>query len=168
MEPIYIPRLTKLKDGSETVEFKELMPDLETLTPVQGAVRVTHKGNFLEASVQADTIITLCCDRCLQQYNHRLSVETTEFLWLTDGEAAIDPEDIPLDEDLIIEEMVETLPKDGYFDVGNWVYEQLCLELPQRKLCSADCGGIPLAANQTEQTDARWSALEALRGQLPN
>lgn len=167
MEPIYIPRLTKLPDGTETIEFKEFFQDLETLTPVQGVCRVTHKGNFLETAVKADTIITLCCDRCLQQYNHRLSVETAEFLWLIDGEA-IDPEEIPLDEDLIIEEMVETLPKDGTFDVGSWIYEQLCLELPQRKLCSADCGGITLSPSQTEQPDARWSALEALRGQLPN
>lgn len=167
MEPIYIPRLTKLPDCSETLEFKEFLPRLETLTPVQGVVRVTHKSNFLEAVLKGDSIITLCCDRCLQQYNHRLHVEASEFLWLTDGEQGIE-EEPPLDEDLIIEEMVETLPRDGYFKVGDWIYEQFCLELPQRRLCSEDCAGIPVEQPTEATTDARWAALEALRGKLSN
>ena len=82
---VSIPRLTKLPASQETLEFKEIFPDLQTLTPVNAKVQVTHKGNYLEVIGQADGIITLTCDRCLTQYNHRLSIDTTELVWFNTG-----------------------------------------------------------------------------------
>lgn len=165
---IYIPRLTKLADSRETVEFKEIFPDLQTLTPVSAKVQVTHKGNYLEVVGQADGIITLSCDRCLTQFNHRLSIDTTEFIWFDESEGPESIEDLPLDEDLALEAMVETISKDGEFDVSNWVYEQLSLEIPYKQLCDANCGGITIQPeNEQPVGDRRWAGLEALKSQLP-
>jgi uncharacterized protein len=115
---------------------------------------------------QADTILTLSCDRCLRQYNHRLSIQPSEMIWLTDAE--LDLDNLPLDEEVQLDELVETLPETGYFDVQAWIYEQLCLALPQRQLCDRNCRGIELDPSQLASPggDRRWAALEALRGKL--
>lgn len=168
MEAIYIPQLLKAREQTEVIQVDEFLPDLETLTPVRGRIRVQHHGNYLEVSVQAETIITLNCHRCLQQYNHRLSVDTSEIIWL--DPAADQPYEGPLERELAIEDLVETLPPQGYFDPGEWLYQQLCLEIPQRQVCDALCAGIQSATPEisNQQVDHRWASLEALKKQLPN
>ncbi|MGV0025866.1 YceD family protein [Phormidesmis priestleyi] len=166
MEAIYIPRLTQAPERSETIEFKEILPNLPTLTPVQGVLKVTHQGNYLEVSAQAETIVTLMCHRCLQQFNHRLSVSASEMLWLT--EKAEQVEELPLDRDLSMEDLIETLPPNGYFEPSAWLYEQLCLEIPQRQICDQDCKGIEVQADSKPAIDQRWASLESLKGQLPS
>jgi uncharacterized protein len=166
MNAISIPNLAQKPDRTERIEFKEIFEDLPTLMPVAGVVTVEHRSNFLDVQATAQTIVTLPCDRCLQQYNQRLNLETREIIWLSD--APLDFNDLPLDEDLEDpEEMVECLSQDGVFEVKNWVYEQLCLELPGRKLCDPNCKGIEIA-NQDTGGDRRWKGLEALRGKLPD
>lgn len=165
---VSIPRLTKLPASQETLEFKEIFPDLQTLTPVNAKVQVTHKGNYLEVIGQADGIITLTCDRCLTQYNHRLSIDTTELVWFNEGGGLTEMDELPIDKDLDLENMVETVPEDGDFDVSNWVYEQLALDFPYKKLCDADCSGIQIhEENKQPEGDRRWAGLESLKGQLP-
>jgi uncharacterized protein len=45
----------------------------------------------------------------------------------------------------------------------------LCLALPQRQLCDADCPGIELPKpNPEDLVDRRWAALQSLKGQLPD
>jgi uncharacterized protein len=43
IEPIYIPRLTRAPEQTEVVPIDEPIPGLETLTPVQGWVRVRNR-----------------------------------------------------------------------------------------------------------------------------
>jgi uncharacterized protein len=167
LEIINIPRLTKMPDRTETVRFREFIPDLETLMPVQGELKVTHQGNYLEVSGRAETIVTLTCHRCLQQYNHRLKIAPSELIWL---EASEDPEALePVEREVPLEDLVENLHPEGDFNPQTWIYEQLCLAIPPRQLCDANCGGIPVSDADTDETptDRRWAALEALKGQLP-
>lgn len=166
MERIYIPRLTKLPQSTEVLEFDETIAGLETLTPVQGKLQVIHQGTFLDVSAQAETIVTLTCNRCLQQYNYRLLIAPQELIWLDETAAALDP--ILIDREITTEDLVETLPPDGYFDPTMWLYEQLCLELPQRQLCDQNCPGIEIEASQPSKpaVDRRWASLELLKNQL--
>jgi len=164
MEPIHIPRLTRAPEQTETFQFSEPIPGLESLTPVQGTIRVTHRGTFLEVSAKAETIITLTCDRCLQQYNYRLSISPTELIWL--DETADDATPILLDQEIDSDDLVESLSPQGYFDPATWLYEQLCLELPQRQLCDAQCQGIDVPQAKDTAVDRRWAGLESLRSQL--
>jgi uncharacterized protein len=167
MEVIHIPNLAHHPERSITLEFNQLLEDLVSLTPVQGTAKVTHQGNYLEVTAQATTIVTLSCDRCLQHYNHRLSCDASEMIWLKDSELLLN--ELPLDADFDVEEIVEHLPENGDFDVAKWVYEQLCLALPQRQLCDGDCPGIELPKpNPEDLVDRRWAALQALKGQLPD
>lgn len=168
MEAIHIPSLLKLPEHTDVIDINDSIAGLDTLTPVRGKLQVSHQGNYLEVSAQAETIITLTCDRCLQQYNYRLKLKGSEMLWL--DESAAQPDDGPLERETPLEDLIETLPPQGYFQPDIWLYEQLCLAIPPRQLCDAQCPGIQINEHQSKSpstTDRRWNALEALKKQLP-
>ena len=162
MEPIYIPQLLRAPEKTQTVEIKDFLGDLQTLTPVRGTVQITHGGNYLEVTAKAETIVTLKCDRCLKQYNHRLCVDTTELIWLEEEE-----EDFPVSEvEVKFEDLWENLHPGGYFQADSWLYEQLCLQLPMRQLCDQNCEDLHLSIANPPQVDSRWAGLEALKKSL--
>jgi uncharacterized protein len=170
MDAIYIPQLATAPERTEEIQVQDFLPGLDTLTPIRGKVRVRHCGTYLEVSAQADTIITCTCNRCLQQYNQRLDVDTDEIIWLDEAALA---EDLPLEREVPLEDLIESLSPEGYFSPSDWLYEQVCLAIPQRQLCSSDCVGIEVRSQKKSQQpeksiDSRWSSLEALKKQLPN
>jgi uncharacterized protein len=167
MEPVYLPHLSRRQDRTQQIIVDASIADLDTLTPVRGTISLRHGGNFLEVSAQAETIVTLKCDRCLCQYNHKLRLDIKETIWLdrhaeTDYDSALEIE-IPADE------LVESLPPDGHFDPETWLYEQFCLALPHRNICNDDCEGIATPSTAAvlptaEATvDRRWQVLANFR-----
>ncbi|MGF1513709.1 MAG: DUF177 domain-containing protein [Elainellaceae cyanobacterium] len=164
MKPIYIPSLLKAPSKAAEVHLHERLPNLETLTPVQAAIQVTHGGNFLQVQGSAETIVTLICDRCLNNYNYRLTIAPSEIIWL-EAPAASEPEP---ERELSMDDLVETLTPMGHFHPDDWIYEQLCLAIPQRKLCDVDCGGIDWAASSANPVDSRWATLEKFKENLLN
>ncbi len=167
MDPIYIPSLAKAPDRTETIDFKEFLPDLPTLMPVRGQLQVSHRGNYLEVKAQAEAIITFTCHRCLQQYNDRLKIQPSELIWLEEKPAdGLEP----LEQEISFEDLVETLSPQGHFEPATWLYEQFCLAFPSKQLCDANCTVENIASETRSETvvDRRWSALDALKGQLPN
>ena len=167
MEPIYIPQLLKRSEQKELIQFEEFLQDLDTLTPVRGKMQVTHQGNYLEVKVKAETIVTLTCHRCLKQYNYRLALKTSELIWLEEPTNQRDLGGAEVEIDL--EDLVESLPPQGYFQPGEWLYEQMCLEMPLRQLCDSQCPGIQIEETEPSgpTSDRRWASLEALRNNLP-
>jgi uncharacterized protein len=167
MEKVYIPQLLQQPDQTLRVDIDTPFPEIQTLTPVRGEVTITHEGTYLAVQAVAETIVTLTCHRCLQNYNHRVSIAPKELLWL---EATPDPATLPLEREVGVDELVETLPPNGHFYPEAWLYEQVCLALPQRQICDDDCPGIALQpdsdANAAVPVDRRWSALQQLQQQL--
>ncbi|OLP19652.1 metal-binding protein [Leptolyngbya sp. 'hensonii'] len=168
MDAIYIPQLTRLPERTATVSFDESLPDLETLTPVKGYLQVKHQGNYLDVFAKAETILTLTCHRCLKHYNYRLEIEPTELIWLNEDSPT---EPNATDLEIALEDLVESLSPQGYFQPTDWLYQQLCLEIPQKQLCSHDCSGIEVnqkvAKLPRPTVDRRWASLEVLKNQLP-
>lgn len=169
MEAIYIPLLVRAPEQTEVISVQDHLPGLDTLTPVQGRLQVVHRGNYLEVTAQAETIMTLACDRCLQQYNQRVVVDTSELIWLQDP--VIEEQEPGVEQEIALEDLVESLPPQGHFHPAEWLYEQFCLEIPQRKLCDRKCPGIKVGQPQqnakADKVDRRWSSLETLKDQLP-
>ncbi|AFY39433.1 protein of unknown function DUF177 [[Leptolyngbya] sp. PCC 7376] len=165
MEPIFIPRLLKAPQQQEVLTVDENLADLETLTPVRGSVTVAHRQNYLEISAQATAIVTLACDRCLQNYNTRLQVETVELIWL---HSPNEMEVIPSEREVSLDDLEESVDPHGYFNPETWLYEQFCLEMPLRKVCDPEnCAGADTTENDaTPQVDARWAKLADLKQQL--
>ncbi len=164
MQAIYIPHLLQALHRTQTLVFDDFIPELETLTPFRGKMRVRHGGTFLQVSVKGETIITLTCDPCLQQYNRRLNLDTSEIIWL---DKDVDIQSYPQEREIAWEDLSETLSSEGHFDAQSWLYEQLSLAVPLRQLCGKDCQP-PTTENDenTPITDGRWSGLEALKRQL--
>ncbi|AKG24120.1 YceD family protein [Calothrix sp. 336/3] len=171
MDAIHIPQLTQAPEQTEEITVQEFLPGLETLTPVRGSLRIQHRVNYLEVTGQAEAIITCTCNRCLQQYNHRLAVNAKEIIWL--DESAGKEEDLPLEREVAIEDLVETISPNGYFHPGEWLYEQMCLAIPLRQLCDRRCQGIQPVSSDSKNdkpekpVDKRWASLEVLKNQLP-
>jgi uncharacterized protein len=173
MEPLYIPQLANRQDRTLEIIVDRSIPEFETLTPVRGKITVKHGGTYLDVSAQTETIVTLKCDRCLQQYNHRLTLDTNEIIWLEEVAPESERRGVEVKNEL--EDLVESLDPDGHFPPDVWLYEQLCLALPHRQLCNLDCAGIAPIDTQpvtqpvtTESLDSRWGILETLKNQLNN
>jgi uncharacterized protein len=165
MDVIYIPRLLKAPERTEDLRLEDFISGLDTLTPIRGLMKIRHGGNFLDIAVTAETIVTLTCDRCLQQYNQRLTLDTSELIWL---DKMVDmPETLPQEREIAWDDLSETLSPDGYFDPETWLYEQLSLALPLRQLCSNECQQpIEVVSSETPVVDNRWAALASLKQQL--
>ncbi|MEL7357498.1 MAG: YceD family protein [Cyanobacteria bacterium J06634_6] len=162
MRPIHIPQILNAPHKTLAIDVAEHLLDLQTLTPVKGEMRVAHRGTFLEVSAEAGAIMTLECDRCLQSYNTRVQVNISEILWLEESQ----PEDL-LEKEVELEDLVESLSPQGYFKPDEWLYEQMCLAIPQKQICNADCQGIEITSNPPAvAVDDRWAALSSLKQQL--
>ena len=170
METIYIPNLLSAPEQKHEWDVQEHLDGLESLTPVSGGLQVVHNGNFLAVKAIAETIVTLTCDRCLCQYNHRLQVNASELIWLQ-ASVELDEQDEELEIEVPMDDLVETLDPKGHFNPGEWLYQQLCLALPQRQLCDADCAGIAIDSEKQESSqpiDQRWASLQSLKENLSN
>jgi len=165
MEAIYIPHLLKAPKRKVEVIVDQTITGLDTLVPVKGTVIVRHGNNFLEVTSQAETITTLVCDRCLQHYNHRLMIDTCELIWLESDLEKV--EDIPTEREVSLEDLSETLPPNGHFDPETWLFEQLSLAFPLRKVCDKNCPGVTTKnISEDNHIDSRWSSLAILKEQL--
>ncbi len=150
------------------------LDELPSLTPVRGSVRVEHLGSVLEVNGSLSTIITLCCDRCLGQFNHPLACETRELIWL--GQEDCDQAGATVLEGNDQDGLLERLDPFGSFDPQRWAFEQLSLQLPVVNHCGDGCPGPPCALNSlnpakqaaaigSEQVaiDPRWETLRKLQ-----
>jgi uncharacterized protein len=94
----------------------------------------------LEVEGQASTIVTLCCDRCLQHFNQPLSFRTHELLWL--GEEArqqgLETRLIEAGRGGAGSRPRRPQREPGsprLFDPAHWTFEQLSLQLPAVNRC---------------------------------
>jgi uncharacterized protein len=169
MEKIYIPNLKKSLDHTLVITVDQNLPDLDTLTAVRGQIKVKHGGTYIEVSAKAETIMTLTCNRCLKQYNHRVDLKTSEIIWLDEGvnegekKPFADVEVTDWDTETTNEDLTEKLHPQGHFEPDIWLYEQLCLSLPSKQICGEDCEGIAIAPPPEDLIDSRWAALKALK-----
>ncbi len=164
MRPIHIPQLLNAPNKKISIDVDEHLPELETLTPVKGEMSVTHQGTYLEVKGKAGAIMTLECDRCLQSYNTRVQVNASEMVWLE--EPVSDP---AREKEIGLEDLIESLAPNDDFKPNDWLYEQMCLAIPQKQICNTDCQGIAFdnpAASTEPEVDHRWAALSALKQKL--
>jgi uncharacterized protein len=169
LQPVPLQELRLLAHGRHW-HVDQSLKELESLTPVRGELTVVHRGNILELSGEARTIVTLRCDRCLQHFNHPLSFCHQEVVWLGDqarqdgieAEVVMEggSEVLELDPD----GLSESLDPSGDFDPEHWLFEQLSLQLPLVNRCGIDCPGPDLepSSQPPEPIDPRWAALKKL------
>ena len=157
LKPIAIPELRALADGKRW-QVDQPIADLDTLTPVRGDLAVVHQGSALEASAEVETILTLCCARCLQPFNHILRADVREMIAFRGDPAPAEGLIHSAGEDLD-----DRLDPQGRFDPERWLFEQLSLRLPLVNRCGDHCPGPPCWSSAPTTGDPRWAALQALR-----
>ena len=142
--------------------------DLPSLTPVRGTIQAEHRGNVLAVHGSLQTIVTLICDRCLNQFNQQLISTTEELIWL--GEEFNDHEQLQAsDGSEQMTGLLERLDPQGPFDPQQWAFEHLNLQLPAVNRCGGDCPGPPgLSTSGSEESldsgsDPRWDVLKQLQ-----
>jgi len=184
LSAIPIQELKALPEGRQW-QIDQQLDALASLTPVRGRVRAVHRSNVLEVEGEASTIVTFCCDRCLQSFNQALSCRNRELIWLGESSRAEGVnEDVVLESaaqllDLEADAFTESLDPAGDFDPAHWIFEQLHLLLPVVNHCGELCPGPNLAVAGAERTgagqgapggdspdadpiDPRWAALKKL------
>lgn len=162
MESIYIPHLLAVPEKTLSLSVETFLANLETLTPVRGVLQVKHCTTYLEVTAKIEAIATLVCDRCLQNYNHRLRVETTELIWLEE-----EAESLAREREVRVDDLSETLSPTGHFQPEAWLYEQLSLAMPLQKNCGEQCQGMTqLPKDNKPIIDSRWAGLAALKSVL--
>jgi uncharacterized protein len=165
LRPVPLPELRLQAEGRRWC-VDQLIAGLATLTPVRGEVRARHHGNALEIAGEADTIVTLCCDRCLQPFNHPLHAEARELLELAGSSESSEGVAIAaeaVDSFVLGDDLDDRLDASGRFDPEQWLFEQLSLRLPLVNRCGPDCPGPPSWGDGPSGGDPRWAALRSLR-----
>ena len=160
LRPVPLSDLRHLEAGRHW-QIDQTIEGLASLTPVRGQLHVSHRGNMLEVVGKAETIVTLCCDRCLQHFNHPLRANNQELLWI--GEPApIQSDSMAIESEADDSGLMEQLDPRGNFDPEHWVFEQLNLLLPIVNNCGKDCHGPATWSSNDAGIDSRWSALQGL------
>ena len=171
LEPVPLQELRAL--GTAKVwEVEGELDELPSLTPVRGHVSAEHRGNVLAVEGKLSTIVTLCCDRCLNQFNQSLSCTPAELIWL--GEEQPTADELELSGEVAeMEGLVDVLDPRGQFDPQQWAFEQLNLLLPVVNHCGDHCPGPPglqqqplIPDTKTKVVDPRWQALQQLQQQI--
>ena len=171
LEPVPLQELRAL--GTAKVwDVEGELDELPSLTPVRGHVSAEHRGNVLAVEGKLSTIVTLCCDRCLNQFNQSLSCTPSELIWLGDEQPTADELELS-GEVAEMEGLVDVLDPRGQFDPQQWAFEQLNLLLPVVNHCGDHCPGPPglqrqpmLPDTKTKAVDPRWQALQQLQQQI--
>ena len=171
LEPVPLQELRTL--GAVKVwDVEGELDELPSLTPVRGHVSADHRGNVLAVEGKLSTIVTLCCDRCLNQFNQSLSCTPSELIWLGDEQPTA--YELELSGEVAeMEGLVDVLDPRGQFDPQQWAFEQLNLLLPVVNHCGDHCPGPPGLQQQPVTSDAkpkdvdhRWQALQQLQQQI--
>ena len=171
LHPIPIQELKAL-GTAHCWQIEQAIAGLDTLTPVRGQLTVEHRGTVLAVKGQASTIVTLCCDRCLQHFNHPLQASADESIWLAEAGLS-EPQILELDMEPWLSsattaandgaDACDQLNPRGSFDPEHWVFEQLSLQLPMVNHCGSECPGPPTWSSDGRGVDPRWAALGQLK-----
>ena len=163
MRSIALQELRQLAEGKHW-DVDQPLPELGSLEPVRGWLLATHRGDDLWVQAQATTVVELICDRCLQPFPHRLSTAVEESIGLRSSSDPLDPELEFSSADG--QEAMESIDPSGIFDPEHWLFEQLNLQLPLKRLCCSDCPGLIEPERPTASSNAmdpRWAALRELQ-----
>lgn len=104
-------------------------------------VFLERNGERVSAVGAIEVVLLLTCDRCLEKFSYPFKVDMRLLLEVVKVEES-SPEPLNIDYDYCPDEL-EVVVLDGpVVDLGDLLYQQLLLALPQKVLCRPDCLGI--------------------------
>jgi len=147
-------------DLQETVQFDD------SLSPVQGHLRVTKVGAVVVVSGNIEADVELHCSRCLKDFRAQLTIPF---------EAIYHPLEHLKEDDkheLKVDELDMGFYSQDELDLLDLIKEQIMLNLPMKPLCNDLCNGICLQCGadlnvatcscSTKEIDPRLETLKKL------
>lgn len=143
----------KFEGEFKLVDFKVGPDDYVVLSQVTWNVQVANTGNgLLYISGKSHLKCQTKCARCLEDFDLEIDGKIEAYSILLPS--------AKLPNDVYSEECIE-YKKDHTLDIGNAIYESICLELPLRPLCDDECSGIKI--NHLNKKDEPSSPFEVLK-----
>jgi len=107
--------------------------------PFAASIQLTRKqDNKIELQGSLETSIKLTCDRCLQEYGHRIVSHLQILVEMPGTERHWRLQDVE-----IKEEELDTIEVDEpVVELGDILRQQVLLSLPEKKLCFEACKGL--------------------------
>jgi uncharacterized protein len=153
-------KLEDLENNPEnkiTLDFDEVISELENDKPVTGTVTVMLTPYGVEVTGSVETDLNLECDRCLKIFPYHLKIDINEELT---KENIVNPE--TKEYEITRGNFVEELKGRKEIDVTDIIYQDIILNIPGKKLCDEKCEGTEeLQENKSEkQLDPRMQAFK--------
>ncbi|MDD3013072.1 MAG: DUF177 domain-containing protein [Candidatus Gastranaerophilales bacterium] len=123
-------------ENKVTLEFKEVINELENDEPVIGIVTVMLTPYGVEVTGSVETNMTFECDRCMKAYPYHLKIDLNEELI---RESIVDSE--TKEYEITRGNFVEELKGRKEIDVTDIIYQDIILNIPGKKLCDKKCIG---------------------------
>lgn len=128
--------------------------EVVSIIDIQGELSASHLFVF---KMEIATTLGLICDRCTEGFDFPVKT-SLEVIYIRSGSE-------------------EDMPDNGYLhtfdgiqlfevDLTEDVHDAIFLKLPMKRLCRADCPGIPLTDSEPEEVDERFSPLAQLLSKL--
>ena len=164
LHPISIKDLQRL-NGIKSFTINQYINTLNSSSPVKGMITIETNENKLYVKANIKAIVKETCDRCSNLYSQKLHVEVEEMIILKGKYKEND------DINNEIDPLIERLDSSEDFDLEQWAFEQLSLEMPLLKSCGDQCSGFSSYLNKEKPdpnkkhlddkviNDPRWSPL---------
>ena len=133
---IDIKDLENLPGGKLYVEFNEVIPGLETSSPITANIEVISNGVTIDVKGRVQSDISFECDRCLKEFLHHIDLNIDEKF--VKGRII---DDNVKDLELKNENFIEELGDNEKIDLTDVIYQNIIINSPIKKLCDINCEG---------------------------
>ena len=122
------------------VEDKSWFPDRDftRIGDLQASVFLFRQSGRVLVTGSISVIMVLECDRCLEEFESSRKIDLQLAIELDREDEALQSADHELDHN----EMDVIFLSEPVVDIGDILYQQIVLALPQKSLCRKDCRGF--------------------------
>jgi uncharacterized protein len=159
------------------IDFKESLPELQTVKPVIGDLSMAASISGVRLNGRLRTILKLTCHTCLKPFFKALDFELDE-RFVYEDYLNDDPRDVK-EKELQTYDFVESIRYEAILDISDIVYQAVTLATPIYCSCGEECPGPPsydkqnsesqepkarssAVSERTDTIDPRWKNLKTL------
>ncbi len=145
---VQIEDIENAAEGRLEVDFCEVMPEIENAPEAKGKLEIISNGASIEVKGEVSTVLTLVCDRCLNEFKYDLKAVIEE-VFVKGNVFDYTKHEIELKNDNFVVE----LNGETEIDITDLVYQSIIVNMPTKKICRHDCEGemqIPLEENRVD------------------
>ena len=156
---ISIDELENSADRALSVEFSDVISEIDDELPVQADLCVKSLGEFVEVKGHVTGSVNLECDLCLKKFVYNYDFDIDEVyakngLMLEYGQET----------ELKSNEFVEDLKGTDEIDIYDLLYQSVILNLPNKKVCGINCNeGVFESDENFKNPDTRMEVFKNIK-----